>query len=135
MILCYYVDHLINFFLLLYSIFFLPLIRLVVTVQAGARKNKKQKTTIQLKYENLTYRELVKELQHILLKLKDEPNVTKTQLSSQIRRRTSAPDSRKSSKTVGYFEIAFIYLVIGLIVLFDIVSFLWFIFELQIKHI
>ncbi|CAG2247874.1 unnamed protein product [Mytilus edulis] len=71
---------------------------------------------------NRTKEELLKELESELQKIKKELAVNKTQLSSSIRRRTSAPDKRKSSETMGLAGAAFICIVVGVVVLVDLLS-------------
>ncbi|CAG2186221.1 unnamed protein product [Mytilus edulis] len=70
---------------------------------------------------------LLKELESELQNIKKELKVNKTQLSSSIRRRLSAPDKRKSSKTMGLAGVAFICIVVGLVVLVDLLSFIKFV--------
>ncbi|XP_063417660.1 uncharacterized protein LOC134700230 [Mytilus trossulus] len=71
---------------------------------------------------NKTQEELLKELESELQNIKKELAVNKTQLSSSIRRRSSAPDKRKSSETIGLAGVAFICIVVGLVVLVDLLS-------------
>ncbi|CAC5357227.1 unnamed protein product [Mytilus coruscus] len=72
--------------------------------------------------QNRTRRELLKELESELQKMKKDLEVNKTQLSSSIRKRTSAPDKRKSSETIGLAGTTFICIVVGLIILIDILT-------------
>ncbi|XP_063417615.1 uncharacterized protein LOC134700180 [Mytilus trossulus] len=73
--------------------------------------------------QNKTREELLKGLESELQNIQKELAVNKTQLSSSIRRRSSAPDKRKSSKTMGLAGAAFICIVVGLVVLVDFLSF------------
>ncbi|CAG2235686.1 unnamed protein product [Mytilus edulis] len=50
---------------------------------------------------NTTRQELLKELESELQEMKKDLEVNKTTLSSSIRKRTSAPDKRKSSERIG----------------------------------
>ncbi|XP_071123977.1 uncharacterized protein [Mytilus edulis] len=72
---------------------------------------------------NLTREELLKELESELQNIKKELKVNKTQLSSSIRRPSSATNKRKSSKAIGLAGAAFICIVVGLVVLVDVLSF------------
>ncbi|XP_071126476.1 uncharacterized protein [Mytilus edulis] len=76
---------------------------------------------------NLTREELLKELESEVQKIKKELKVNETQLSSSIRRRSSAPDKRKSSETMGLVGAVFICIVVGLVVLVDLLSFVKFV--------
>ena len=71
---------------------------------------------------NKTYEELMEELKPKIQKLKEELYINKTSLSSNIRRKKSAPDNRKSSKNIGYLGVFLVAVVISLVVIIDIVS-------------
>ncbi|VDI57233.1 Hypothetical predicted protein [Mytilus galloprovincialis] len=71
---------------------------------------------------NKTREVLLKELESELQKLKKDLEVNKTQLSSSIRKRISAPDKRKSSERIGLVGAAFMCIVVGLVVLIDVLT-------------
>ncbi|CAC5385072.1 unnamed protein product [Mytilus coruscus] len=71
---------------------------------------------------NKSRQELLKELESELQKMKKDLEVNKTQLSSSIRRRSSAPDKRKSSERMGLAGAAFICIVVGLVILMDLLT-------------
>ncbi|CAC5392600.1 unnamed protein product [Mytilus coruscus] len=72
--------------------------------------------------QNRTREELMKELEPKLQMIKKELEVNKTQLSASMRKRTSAPDKRKSSETMGLAGATFIFIVVGLMILNDILT-------------
>ena len=76
---------------------------------------------------NRTNEELLEILQPVLKKLENELKVQNTKLSSYKRKKISAPDDRKSSNTIGYFGIAFIATVFGLLVIADVTKLIRFI--------
>ncbi|VDI47738.1 Hypothetical predicted protein [Mytilus galloprovincialis] len=72
--------------------------------------------------QNKTREELIMELEPKLQMMKKEMEMNKTQLSSSICKRTSAPDKRKSSETMGLAGATFIFIVVGLMMLVDILT-------------
>ncbi|VDI57232.1 Hypothetical predicted protein [Mytilus galloprovincialis] len=71
---------------------------------------------------NKTRQELLKELESELKEIRKDLELNKTTLSSSIRKRTSAPDKRKSSERMGLTGAAFICIVVGLVVLIDVLT-------------
>jgi hypothetical protein len=62
-------------------------------------------------------------LAHVLDEIKKNLTINKTKLSANIRRHSSAPDGRQSSKSMGTIAILLIILVIGMVMLIDIIAF------------
>ena len=62
-------------------------------------------------------------LKPVLDEIKKNLTVDKTNLSATIRRRSSAPDGRQSSKSMGIFAILLITLVVGTVIFIDITAF------------
>jgi len=54
--------------------------------------------------------------------IKKNLTINKTKLSSNIRRLSSAPDGRQSSKSMGIFAILLITLVVGTVIFIDITA-------------
>ncbi|XP_062601632.1 uncharacterized protein LOC134263313 [Saccostrea cucullata] len=54
-----------------------------------------------------------------ILEIKQNLTVEKSTLSSSVRRRTSAPDDRKSSQAMGFLGVCFLTFTFGLVVLAD----------------
>ncbi|VDI56554.1 Hypothetical predicted protein [Mytilus galloprovincialis] len=73
--------------------------------------------------QNLTIEELRKELQPVIRQIQDQLKVNKTELSSTIRKLTSAKDERKSSHMIGYVGALFISVIFGTIFFMDLVMF------------
>ncbi|XP_071126492.1 uncharacterized protein [Mytilus edulis] len=76
---------------------------------------------------NLTREELVIELESELQIIEKKLTVNKTQLSSSIRKLTSAPDKRESSERIGLAGAAFMCFVVGLVLLIDVLKFVKFV--------
>ena len=70
---------------------------------------------------NYTKEELQKVLEPTLERIRQELKVNKTNLSSNLRKLTSAQDKRPSSGAMGWLAIVFIAVVVGLVILIDIV--------------
>ncbi|CAG2212637.1 unnamed protein product [Mytilus edulis] len=73
--------------------------------------------------QNLTIEELMKELEPVIRQIQDQLKVNKTELSSTIRKLTSAKDERKSSHTIGYVGALFITVIFGTVFFMDLVMF------------
>ncbi|VDI43139.1 Hypothetical predicted protein [Mytilus galloprovincialis] len=71
---------------------------------------------------NKTRQELLIELESELKEIRKYLELNKTTLSSSIRKRTSAPDKRKSSERMGLAGATFICIVVGLVVLIDVLT-------------
>lgn len=54
--------------------------------------------------------------------IKKELEMNKTHLSATIRKLTSAPDKRKYSKTMGLAGTTFVFVVVGLMILNNILT-------------
>ncbi|CAC5415289.1 unnamed protein product [Mytilus coruscus] len=77
--------------------------------------------TADVKYlSNYTREDLFEILAPEITKIKQDLLVDKTQLSSNIRRLTSAPDNRQSSKGVGVIAVVLFVSLIGAIIVIDI---------------
>ncbi|CAC5399285.1 unnamed protein product [Mytilus coruscus] len=68
---------------------------------------------------NYTHAELLEILAPEITKIRQHLLVDKTQLSSTIRRLTSAPDNRKSSKGVGLIAVVLFVSMIGTVIVID----------------
>ena len=68
---------------------------------------------------NVTAPPSVKELLEIVEETKKKLTVVKTNLSATVRRKTSAPDPRPTSMTMGYFGVSMLTITFGGLVLLD----------------
>ncbi|CAC5357221.1 unnamed protein product [Mytilus coruscus] len=73
--------------------------------------------------QNQTIEELKKELEPVIRQIQDQLKVNKTELSSTIRKLTSAKDERKSSHTIGFVGAVFISVIFGTVFFMDLVMF------------
>ncbi|XP_052076829.1 uncharacterized protein LOC127714838 isoform X1 [Mytilus californianus] len=73
--------------------------------------------------QNQTIEELKKELEPVIRQIQEQLKVNKTELSSTIRKLTSAKDERKSSHTIGFVGAVFISVIFGTVLFIDLVMF------------
>ncbi|XP_052076832.1 uncharacterized protein LOC127714840 isoform X3 [Mytilus californianus] len=71
--------------------------------------------------QNQTIEELKKELEPVIRQIQDQLKVNKTELSSTIRKLTTAKDERKSSHTIGFVGAVFISVIFGSVLFIDLV--------------
>ncbi|CAG2235688.1 unnamed protein product [Mytilus edulis] len=71
--------------------------------------------------QHQTMEDLKRELEPVIRKIQNELKVNKTNLSSTIRKLTSAKDERKSSHAIGFFGALFISVIFGTVFFMDIV--------------
>lgn len=72
--------------------------------------------------KNLSKEEFLKEMEPLMKEVLDNMKMDKSQISAVIRKLTSAPDDRKSSKQIGSFGIVIIVGAFAVIIIFDILS-------------
>ena len=74
------------------------------------------------KRRNITKEELLKEMQPFMKEVQNDIKMDKSKISAAIRKRTSAPDDRKSAEQIGTLGIVLIVGAFVMITLFDILT-------------